>query len=378
MRTRSLRTGAVWPAALLALVDCSVLRPGPPAGPDPEAALVSLLSEWPVAAGDTVAIAGFRLGDGKASAQTQALDEVLLSAAVRVGVPVRVDAGVASRPTAGELPWEPEGLLPRDWRDLPGPLVAGGQVFVEPPWVYLRLVLADERSGEVRRDAATRIGAGSLARLVAEGQQRRAGAGPEPATALEIDLHVIVRRDDGGFPRRVDLVDQGSLDQGDRLQLRFRAAEDCEVYAFLYRSDGQRVDLFAEGAVYGGRWLYAPGENGWVTLDQSDVAYTLYFLAAPRIEADRAALWEEVDRLQQQGRIERLRGLDLVDEAVGRFLARTSTGLDSLALSRGAEGIERGPVERIVYSDGAAFDSRPERLRGALIARAYSAQVQYR
>jgi len=100
-------------------------------------------------------------------------------------------------------------------------------------------------------------------------------------------------------------------------------------------------------------------------------------LAAPRIEEDRSSLWEELGQLQSEGRLERFRGLDLVDAAVARLLQRTVTA-DTLAISRGSEGIEAGETERFVYDDGTAFDSRGELLQGTAIARAYSALVRYR
>ena len=108
-----------------------------------------------------------------------------------------------------------------------------------------------------------------------------------------------------------------------------------------------------------------------------DQVYTVYVLAAPRIEEDRGTLWEEVGQLQERGRIERFQGLDLVDGAVARLLQRT-VNADTIAVSRGAEGVERGEPERFVYADGTTLDSRGEQLHGAAIARAYSAQVQYR
>ena len=229
----------------------------------------------------------------------------------------------------------------------------------------------------MHRDEGTRISERELTRLVRDRLGRRAGVAAEVARPLEIELHLLVRRDEGGFPERIDFEEGGSLAVKDRIQLRYRARRDCEVLAFLLRSDGSRHQLVGATTIYGGRWYHAPDENAWHTLTGDDVVHTLYFLAAPRIEEDRSSLWDELDQLQSEGRLERFRGLDLVDAAVARLLQRTVTA-DTLAISRGPEGIEAGETERFVYDDGTAFDSRGELLQGTAIARAYSALVRYR
>ena len=346
------------------------------AGEDAEASLGRLLAGWPHQ-GRTVIIAGFRGADGTTSPETEALDEALLSAAVRAGVAARPDAGIAGSASADDLYWTEESSLPDDWRELPGDLVAGGQLRVEPPWAYLRLVVADPLTGQVHRDEAARISEGELTRLVRDRRGRLTGVAAEAARPLEIELHLLVRRDEGGFAERIDFEEGGQLAVDDRIQLRYRARRDCEVLAFLLRSDGSRQQLAGGGTIYGGRWYYSPDENGWHDLSEDDLVYTLYFLAAPRIEEDRSSLWEELDQLQSEGRLERFRGLDLVDAAVARLLRRT-VSVDTLAVGRGPEGVEPGETERFVYDDGAAFDSRGERLEGAVIARAYSALVRYR
>lgn len=363
--------------ALTALLfACLPLRPagrGAPLGRAPESALRDLIDGWPTGS-DTVTIAGFRLADGTTSAATEALDQLLLAAAAGAGVAIRPEAGVAGSASARDLPWGADEALPREWRTLGG-LVAGGQLLEASDWVYLRLVLADGRQGRIRRHATARLAARDLQRLAV---QRQLAAGqPAPPPQIGIELHLLVRRDVSGFAQRIDWVEGGALDQYDQVQLRLRASQDCDVWAFLFRSDGQRETLYDGGTVYGGRWTYGPGEEGWVSLTEGDQVYTVYVLAAPRIEADRGTLWEEVGQLQERGRIERFQGLDLVDGAVARLLQRT-VDADTIAVSRGAEGVERGEPERFVYVDGTTLDSRGEQLHGAAIARAYSAQVHYR
>ena len=377
-RPGTIRKAAEWAslAALALSLGCSLPGRGGPRPADPEASLGQLLGDWPHQ-GRTVTIAGFRHADGKTSADTEALDEVWLSAAVRAGVLTLPDAGIAGSASAEDLDWSGESSLPDDWRALPGDLVAGGQLRVEPPWAYLRLVVADPLTGRVHQDHGTRIAERDLVRLVRDRSRRLTGVVAEVTRPIEIELHLLVRREEGGFPERIDFEEGGLLAVDDRIQLRYRADRDCEVFAFLLLSDGSRHPLVGGATIYGGRWYHAPGENAWHTLSRDDLVHTLYFLAAPRIEEDRSTLWEELDQLQSEGRIDRFVGLDLVDAAVARLLQRTA-GADSVAVSRGAEGVEEGEKERFVYDDGTTFDSPGERLEGAVIARAYSALVRYR
>jgi hypothetical protein len=358
------------------LTGCWLPGRGGPRGPHPETAIRGLIETWN-AAGDTVTFTGFRNPYGKTSPESEVLDELMLSAALRAGVEPSVDVGIAGAATVKDLRWQAQSVLPEGWRDLPGDLVSGGQLRVESPWAYLRLVTADPTSGWIRHDLRTRIAERDLAGLVAVRQRRLAGTVIVGAEPLDVDLHLVVRRNDGGFPQRLDFVEGGDLGQGEQLQLRFRTTADCEIFAFLYRSDGTRESLMS-GSVYANRWYYTPSENGWKSLSEADLVYSLYFLAAPRIEEDRTSLWEDLDRFQNEGRIEQFRGLDLVDDAVVRLLQRTVTAADSLTIQRGSEGVELGKIERLVYDDGTTFESRPEQLHGTVIARAYSALVSYR
>lgn len=343
-------------------------------GPDLYTQLERVLAGWDTQ--DTVTVAGFRLIDGETSAETEALDEALLSAAVRAGVKVRPNAGVAGSARAADVDWPSGSLLPGDWRQLPGDLVVAGQVRTASPWVYLRLALADGATGDMRRQATVRVAERDLRRLTAARQARQSGSGVVVLSDLDVELHLVVRRDEGGFPRLVEWEEGGQLLEGDRLQLRFRTGQDCEVFAFLYRSGGENT-VMHDGTVFADRWVYAPGENSWEGLSQGDDVYTLYFLAARRLEQDKSSMWEELTRLQNQGRVEKFRGLEMVDAAVVDLLQRTAEA-DSVVVLRGGEGIERGETERFVYTDGNTFDSQGDLLPGRVILRAYSAEVQFR
>ncbi len=325
---------------------------------------------------DTVTVAGFRLLDGKISAETLALDEALLSAAVRAGVQVRPDAGIAGKGRAEDIDWRADELLPRDWRQLPGNLLSAGQVHLASPWVYLRMALVDGGTGDLRDESTVRLSQRDLTRLTTAYQARGSKSVVASLADLNLEFHLLVRRDEGGFPRLIEFVEGGQLDEGDRLQLRFRADQDCEVYAFLYSSEGTNTVLH-DGTVFADRWQYAPSENRWEGLSQGDEVYSLYLLAARRLEEDKSSMWEEISRLQEQGQIQKFRGVELIDSAVGRLLQRTSE-IDSVALVRGDEGVVLGESERFVYADGTAFDSRGRLLSGQVVAVAYSVEVQFR
>jgi hypothetical protein len=323
-----------------------------------------------------VTVVGFRLTDGKASIETEALNEVLLSAAGHAGVTVRPDAGISGAAQGAEIRWQPDKLLPRNWRQLPGDLVVTGLLRMESPWVYLRLALADGATGALQNTADMRLAQGDLTELVAAHQDRMSGPAVVNLPDLDVELHILVRRDEGGFPRLVVWEEGGRLEDGDRLQLRFRSDQDCEVFAFLYRSGGESTTLHS-GPVFADRWIYAPGENNWDALTVGNEVYTLYFLAAHRVEEDKGSMWESLAELQNQSRIEKFRGVELVDAAVVSMLQRTAVE-DSVVMSRGRDGVEMGKTERFVYNDGTTFDSNGELFTGQMIARAYSVEVQFR
>lgn len=378
---RMLRRGVAWPGAragglsLLAALLLTACWPGlrSPQGADLDAALTATLTDWGVT--DSVTVAGIRLDDGKRSPETGALDEALLSAALHADWPVRADAGIAGSARAADLGWRSGEVLPRDWRDLPRGYVAGGVVRAAGRWHYLRLVLADPQTGEVVRSATLRLSQEQLARHTAQRQKRLVDAQEAVLPDIDMELHLLVRRDEGGFPRLVDFVEGGQLEENDRLQLRFRSGQDCEVFVFLYRSDGHNEVLY-DGVVFAGRWNFAPGENAWRSLSVADEVTTVYLLASHRIEEDKTTMWETIERLQSQGQIDKFEGFDQVDAAVVDLLQRTTP--DSVALGRGIAGVRRSESRRFVYADGNAFDHRGQLLSGSVIARAYSAEVVLR
>lgn len=361
-----------WGLLALALCGC-----WPGSNPLPHAGVHQQLRQAVAGLGlqDSVTVVGVRLSDGKKTEQTRTLDEALLSALLRQNVGVHADVGVAGVDADKDLRWRVGQTLPRNWRTLPGPMVLAGQLREASPWAYLQLTLADVGTGSIEASTTVRVATTDVERLRQQRAARRARPGVVALPDIDLELHLVVRRDHDGFPRLVKWNERGTLEEGDRFQIRFRSGLDCEAYVFLYRSDGDRTVLF-DGVAFANRWSYAPGENSWNVLSVGDEVYTIYFLAAHRVEEDKQTLWEEVDRLQNQGQIDKFRGLDLVDQSVVELLQRTST--DSVSLQRGGVGAQTGEPERFVYADGNAFDSRGILVSGASIARAYSVEVQVR
>ena len=131
--------------------------------------------------------------------------------------------------------------------------------------------------------------------------------------------------------------------------------------------------------IYDSRWSYAPGENSWTSFSEGDQVFTLYLLVAPRIDADRQSLWERLDELQSQSKIDRMSGLHLVDEALADFLQQTVAVSDSVQAIRGDEVISIAEeTETFAYSDGVVFEHQAENLEGSIILRAISFHVRWK
>jgi len=313
----------------------------------------------------TVALLGFRGATGKQTPATRALDETLLSQLLRAGVTVDAEAGVMAHGPEEKGPaWKPNALLPPGWRDLSTPLLMSGQVRIDEPWAYIRAALVETSTGVILHAHGCRVWGDDLRQRGAEWASQRLGDGEtgEEATSpeeleLAVDLHVVVRRDEGGFSRAVDLADSGALRQGDRLQVRFRPRVDCTAYAFIYSSEGQRQEVHASRLVYEGRWQYGPSEQGWVSVGAADEVHTLYLLAAPRLD-DLGELMEDMDHLVEQGQVERFRGLEALDAAVSSYVDAQTDGPSPVRVLRGVEGVVEGDVADLTYEDGTVLKSR--------------------
>ena len=312
---------------------------------------------------------GFRESDGKSSPTTELLDEQLISALLRTGVRL-------ATPDRSQLKWEGEELVPpRLWQEAETERVLAGRVEVADGWAYLRLFLIDAEEGLLLGTVRRRLEESQLRELAA----RKTGSeeGGEEEAELAVDLNLLVLRDEAGMMHPVAVEEGVMLESGDRLQVRFKVATDCQVYAFLYSSKGERRDLFGSQLVYSGRWQYGPGRDGWVTLGEVDQVHTLYFLAGRRLSDEREELWERMGELIEEGRVDRFSGVELLDGALVEFLQRRAEENVQIAASRGSEGVVDGEVEEFILEDGTALKSRAEILSGSpLLIRAVSFGVQ--
>lgn len=354
-------------------------------------ALLREASEWAAPAGDTrIAVLGFREDDGQQTPSTEVLDEHLLSALMQSGASVATGVGATVGPRTGAgVKWPKEAVLPAGWDQLEERRLLSGLVRYEAPWAYVRLVLTDREAGEVLGSATRRVSQRQLERagqkLTARRQKIYGGTG-KAGTAkqrepLGVDLHVLVRRDEAGFSKLVELSERGTLKQGDRLQLRFRVDSDCTAYAFLFQSNGEREDVFASAPAYPGRVHYGPAEEGWVTLNQVNEVYTLYFIAGRDLDEDNGELFSDMADLVGQGMLDKFNGIDKLDEVMKEYFDRQIDDDQGggVQILRGREGIEIGEdKEEFVYRDGAKLESSPELLSAAeILIRAVSFDVQY-
>ena len=298
---------------------------------------------------------GVRDGSGRSTPEARALDEHLLSALIERSVPVaRVDTG--------GVEWPSGVALPRDvWDGLDEAVALGARVRAEGRWAYVRLWAMEARTGDVLAVRMGRLPLTELERLAERMPHRGGTAGT--ADVIQTGFTLLVTRLEGGGTRQVEVQEKGTLLVGDRLQTRFQPSTDCEMYAFLYDSQGVRSDVFASRLVYAGRSYYGPGQEKWITLGEGDRVYTLYVVAAQRLPEDWSDLWNRMAELVQQGRVDRFRGLSLQDAAVTEFLSR-GLPADSVLTVHRAPTADRGDAEEVILEDGTRLEARPEILQG--------------
>jgi len=310
---------------------------------------------------------GIREGDGKRTPATEILDEYLVSAMLRAGVHLVLPDSAAAEE------WDKDQVVPED---LGRPGVASSAAFgraeMAPPWIYLRLFLVEGETSRVLAAATRRLGGGHVWKQVA--QRRRQAERPEVEVPLEVELHLLGIRSEGGMTRPVAIEEGAVLQSGDRLQVRFKAAADCEVYAFLFRADGVREEVFGSRLVYAGRWEYGPRRGQWINLNEGDQVYTLYFLAGKRLLEDREELWERMEELVEQRQVDRFSGLELLDQTLAEFLLQGIQNQD-IEVRRGEIGA--GKEENFILEDGTPLKSRAEELKGEpVLVRGVSFAVQ--
>lgn len=324
------------------------------------------------AAQDLVEIAAAREGEvdwlglrdpaGVQTEETKVLDDYLLSALMRAKVAVGLVDTTGKRWRGEELVGLRQGGS--------AALALGGRLEADAPWMYVRMFLVERTSGELVATRTTRILARDVRHELAS-RQLGTGAGDGP---IVVDLHLIVQREEGGVAQVVELTEGVQLQQGNQMQLRFKLSRDAEVHAFLCRSDGALETVFDEQFVYSDIVQYGPGENNWISFNEIDQVYTLYFLAGPQLLAENAApFYEQFATLVREGQIDRFTGLELLDEALIEFLQHPAP----IAVLRGDEDISLGQPETIVYDDGSTLSSQAQILTGTpVLVRALSFSVQ--
>ena len=310
---------------------------------------------------------GLRDEAGDHTEATKVLDDYLVSALLQA------DVGLVLADTAGAK-WTEQGVV--SLRRGEAGLVLGGRLQEDDLWMYVRLFLVERDGGKLVAAHTVRIPGGEVRDEVA--LRARGSDAAADATPIEVDLHIIAKREEGGVDQVVDFAEGAQLQQGDKLQLRFKLNRDVEVYAFLYDSEGSLEEVFPEQFVYSGIEEYGPSENGWISLNQSDRVYTFYFLAGPRLlEENSSEFFERLGELIQQRQVDRFSGLHKLDQTLVEFLLRSYQADLVIDVQRGNEDIAVGRPETIVYDDGTRLPSQAEILKGApVLVRALSFSVQ--
>ena len=305
---------------------------------------------------------GLRDPAGVQTEETKVLNDYVLSALMRAEVAVGLVDTTGKR-------WRDEELVGLK-QGGHAALALGGRLEADAPWMYVRMFLVERKSGELVATHTARILERDVRHEVASRQfGTEASHGP-----VEVDLHLIAKREEGGVAQVVELAEGVQLQQGDQLQLRFKLSRDAEVHAFLCSSTGTRETLFAEQFVYSDIFQYGPGENDWITFNETDQVYTLYFLAGPQLLAENAGpFYEQFATLVQEGQIDRFAGLEQLDQALIEFLQHP----EPIAVLRGDEDIDLSRPETFVYEDGNTLSSQAEILTGTpVLVRALSFSVQ--
>ncbi len=305
---------------------------------------------------------GLRDPAGVQTEETKVLNDYLLSALMRAEIAVGLADTTGKRWRGGELVGLRQGGR--------APLALGGRLEADAPWMYVRMFLVERASGELVAARTARLLARDVRHEVAS-RQLGTGASDEP---VEVDLHLIAKREAGGVAQAVELAEGVQLQQGDQVQLRFKLSRDAEVHAFLCSSAGALETLFDEQFVYSDIVQYGPGENKWITFNEIDQVYTLYFLAGPQLLAENAEpFYEQFATLVREGQIDRFLGLEQLDQALIEFLQHP----EPIAVLRGDDDIALGRPETMVYDDGNTLSSQAEILTGApVLVRALSFSVQ--
>ena len=308
---------------------------------------------------------GLRNSEGLQTLQTRAIEDYIISSLVRRGS----DFVVLKE---NHEKWSKDEIVRAN--DLMGYSV-GGRVIEYGSRTYVRLFLLDKNAmivDSVFRGVYTTHIEDEVKERSRDSEIRRSDL------PLDVDLHWIVLRNNGGVRESIDLKDGVSLESGDQLQIRYRVSKDVKVYSFLFSNEGGIESLVNESFMYSGLLHYGPTENGWIDLIHKNRVYTAYFIAGPLIfEENKNEFIENLQELVDQGQMNEFTGLDKQDQTLIEFIARAYETEIALDIIRGSE-VDYAPNQEVfIYSDGTRVKSYAEQLNGVpLILRAVSFRVQ--
>ncbi len=324
----------------------------------------------PEKSGGEVAVLGFRNAEGERTTATKILDDHLISALLRSGVELVVPEG------SGGGKWSEEGMIPAEqFEGLSAERVLGGRLQDEANWVYLRLFLIERSSGTLLQSGGRRLVGNDLQKLIERQDQQ--GEVEASRVEVEVDLSLLCLRLESGCEELIEIKDNAVLKIEDRLQIRFETKVDCQVWCFLYSSMGQQRTIFNKQQVYGGREQYGPAEEEWINVGEAGQVYTLYFIAAPRLEDDTAQLFEEMAKLIEQDEVDRFRGVEKLDQVLRQFLESRMEETTQVEVIRKVDEAQLTKAEKIILDSGTSISSRAQKLGPApVVVRALSFDVQ--
>ncbi|MEE3235516.1 MAG: hypothetical protein VX294_15220 [Candidatus Latescibacterota bacterium] len=308
---------------------------------------------------------GLRNLEGAETSETRAIEDYVVASLVESGIDIVVSTDNDGRWSKEEIVGESDSIG----------YSIGGRLMEYGSRTYVRLFIVDENSMVV--DSVFRGIYTTHVEDEVEERSRNSGI-RRSDLPLDVDLHWIVLRNEGGIREPIVFEEGMVLQSGDQLQVRYRVSKDVKVYAFLFSNEGGIESLVSEDFMYSGLLHYGPTENGWIEMTDEDRVYTAYFLAGPILfEENKNEFVENLYELVDQGQVNEFTGLDKQDRLLVDFVSRAYESEISLNIIRGSEAISSTRQEVFVYSDGTRVQSYAEQLKGVpLIMRAVSFRVQ--
>ena len=308
---------------------------------------------------------GLRNQEGTQTPETRAIEDYIVASLVDNGI----DFIISEK---NEKKWSKnEALVEVEFANYS----IGGRLIKYGDKTYVRLFIVDENSIIV--DSIFKGVSATHVEDEVEARSNTAGI-HQSDLPLNVDLHWILLRDEGGIRDPVVLEEGSEIESGDQLQIRYRISKDAKVFAFLFSNEGGIEPLVNEDFMYSGLLHFGPTENGWIKMAEKDRVYTAYFLAGPRLlEENKNEFIQNLQELIDQGLIHEFTGLSKQDQLLADFISRAYESDVFVDIIRGPEVPLSTRQEVFVYSDGTRIKSYAELLKGTpLIIRAVSFRVQ--